>query len=127
MTIRPKRHILILQRQTFNLINSKMRKQNKTRMVSVRLLLLMIFGISITSWAAESDKVVSVTCQGSTFTITRSDASAATYINYRTLDGSAVGGKNFTPQAGRLYFNKGEFSKSIEIKEIDPGESIFAF
>ena len=96
-------------------------------MVSVRLLLLMIFGISITSWAAESDKVVSVTCQGSTFTITRSDASAATYINYRTLDGSAVGGKNFTPQAGRLYFNKGEFSKSIEIKEIDPGESIFAF
>ena len=104
-----------------------MRKQNTTRMVRVRLLLLMIFGASISSWAAKSDEVTSVTCEGSTFTITRADASASTYINYRTLDGSAVGGQNFTHQSGRLYFAKGEKTKSVEVAEKDAGESIYAY
>lgn len=95
-----------------------MKKENKFRFLSVWLLLSMLFGISIQAWAAQSDVIESVTVEGTTFTITRSDASAATFVNYRTLDGSAVGGVHFEHQSGRLYFKKGELSKSVTVKEI---------
>ncbi len=84
-----------------------MEKRNQSRLLGVWLLLSMLFGVSIHSWAAKSDIVtevtVSSTAETATFTITRSETSAATFVNYRTLDGSAVGGVHFEHQSGRLY------------------------
>lgn len=75
----------------------------------------MLFGVSWSSWAASSDVITSVTCQGNVFTITRSDASLPTYVNYRTLDGSAVGGVHFEHQSGRINFAVGEKQKTITV------------
>ena len=106
-----------------------MKKGNKTRIVSAWLLLLMWFGMSATSWAADSDIVTSVTYneKDTTFTIRRSDVSAATWVNYRTLDGTAVSGKHFDHKAGRLYFAKGVSELSVKIKEYDAGTSIYSY
>lgn len=102
----------------------KMEKRNQSRLLGVWLLLSMLFGVSIHSWAAKSDIVtevtVSSTAETATFTITRSETSAATFVNYRTLDGSAVGGVHFEHQSGRLYFKKGEMSKEVVVKLLKP-------
>lgn len=101
-----------------------MEKRNRSRLLGVWLLLSMLFGVSIHSWAAKSDIVtevtVSSTAETATFTITRSETSAATFVNYRTLDGSAVGGVHFEHQSGRLYFKKGEMSKEVVVKLLKP-------
>lgn len=91
----------------------------------------MLFGVGMRTWAAKSDVVASVTCAATssnevTFTITRNETSAATFVNYRTYDGSAVGGVHFQHQAGRLYFEKGQASKDVVVKLLTPTE-IFTY
>ena len=106
-----------------------MKKGNKTRIVSAWLLLLMWFGMSATSWAADSDIVTSVTYneKDTTFTIRRSDTTKATWVNYRTLDGTAIGGQHFDHKAGRLYFEHGVFEQKVKMKEYGAGTSIYAY
>lgn len=70
--------------------------------------------------AANSDVVTSVTSKGLQFTITRSDASAATTVKYRTLDGSALGGVHFKHVAGELEFAAGETEKSVSVEQLLP-------
>lgn len=93
-----------------------MKKKNNFRFLSVWLLMSMLFGISWSSWAAESDVIESITDIGSyNFVIKRSDASAATIVNYRTMDGSALGGVHYEQLSGQLYFQKGEYEKTVHI------------
>lgn len=96
------------------------------------LMMSLLCGVSISLQAATSDLISSVTYEGtsggkSTFKIVRSNSSAATIVNYRTQDGSAVGGIHFTHQAGRLYFKKGESSKTIQIDEFSAKQDIYAY
>ena len=79
-----------------------------------RCLVPILLGISSSLWAAQSDVIKSVTVNGNTFIVERSDASTATVVNYRTLDGSAIGGIHFEHQSGRLYFGKGETTQSVK-------------
>ena len=111
----------------FILINFFMRKVffQKARM---RGWLMAIFlSISSLCWAAQSDVIKSVTVNGNKFTVERADASAATVVNYRTMDGSAIGGIHFEHQSGRLYFSKGETTQIVEVKTIDNPSGIDAF
>lgn len=92
------------------------------------LLLVGLICIPMTGGAATSDVVSEV--KGSevqneyvTFTVTRKDASAATIVNYRTLDGSAVGGIHFEHQTGQLYFKAKETTKTVKVKILTPNES----
>ncbi|MBR0502164.1 MAG: T9SS type A sorting domain-containing protein [Paludibacteraceae bacterium] len=90
-------------------------------------LMAIFLSISSLCWAAQSDVIKSVTVNGNKFTVERADASAATVVNYRTMDGSAIGGIHFEHQSGRLYFDKGVTTQSVEVKTIDNPSGIDAF
>ena len=92
-----------------------MKKRNKSRLQSVWLLVSMLFGMSVHTWAASYDVIKDVTVSGNTFTITRTDASAPTIVYYRTVDGSALGGVHFKHQSDWLYFGTGETEKKVEV------------
>ena len=59
---------------------------------------------------------VSVT-NGNTFTISRTDASAASYVDYYTQSGSAVAGIHYEDVSGRLEFAVGETAKIVTVSE----------
>lgn len=55
-------------------------------------------------------------------TVTRSgDANLAATVDYETLDGNARQAQDYAFTSGRLYFEPGETSKTIEIPVIDDG------
>ena len=61
---------------------------------------------------------VSVT-NGNTFTISRTDASAASYVDYYTQSGSAVAGIHFEAISGRLEFAKDETEKTLTVPALE--------
>ena len=76
------------------------------------------YEITVTdSTPSEVGQGFSVTCSGSTFTITRSDTSAAASVKYRTVSQSAVAGIHFTAVSGTLTFASGQSSKTVKVAE----------
>lgn len=63
----------------------------------------------------------SVTSNGNTFTITRSDGTDGEQtVYYRTVNGSAVGGTHFVHQAGSVTFAEGDSTpKTVTVTEMD--------
>ena len=68
----------------------------------------------VSSFADPDSFTVSVS-GGNVFTISRSDASAASWVEYYTQSGSAVAGIHYEDVAGRLEFAKGESSKIVTV------------
>lgn len=83
-----------------------------------------MFCVPIAGWAADSDVIsdVTVTRNGSdlVYTVSRNNASAATWVNYRTMDGSAVGGIHFTHKSGQLYFKKDVKTMTVSVPVLTP-------
>jgi len=50
-----------------------------------------------------------------TFTVTRSNGTAAASVAYATVDGSAVAGRDYAATSGTLSFSVGEVSKTIQV------------
>ncbi len=69
---------------------------------------------------ANPDMFTITAMSSSSFTISRSDASAASSVYYYTQNGSAVGGKHFTHVYGTLNFAKGETIKSVSVALATP-------
>ena len=60
--------------------------------------------------------IFTVSCSnGNVFTISRTDASAASWVDYYTQSGSAVAGVHYEDMTGRLDFAKGESSKIVTV------------
>lgn len=101
------------------------------RIRNMALLLIGLLCLPVSGWSADSDVIDKVTSSKSgdnvTFTVTRKNTSAATIVNYRTLDGSAVGGYHFTHVSGQLFFKRGEASKIVVVNELNTGTSINAY
>lgn len=56
-------------------------------------------------------------------TVTRSEGSSGTVtVDYKTVDGTAIDGKDYTANKGVLTFTTGETSKNIEIEILDNDE-----
>ena len=68
----------------------------------------------VSSFADPDSFTVSVS-GGNVFTISRTDASAASWVEYYTQSGSAVAGIHYEDVAGRLEFAKGESSKIVTV------------
>lgn len=83
-----------------------------------------VFCVPIGGWAADSDVIsdITVTRSGSNlvYTVSRNNASAATLVNYRTMDGSAVGGIHFTHESGQLYFKKDVKTMTVSVPVLTP-------
>lgn len=74
------------------------------------ILMAMVFA----AFADPDSFTVSVS-GGNVFTISRSDASAASWVEYYTQSGSAVAGIHYEDVAGRLDFAAGEYSKIVTV------------
>lgn len=86
--------------------------------VSIRRIctvLMAVFCFSMYAIADPDAFSVSVS-GGNTFTISRTDASAASYVDYYTLGGTAIAGIHFTHVEGRLDFAVGETSKTVTVE-----------
>ena len=68
----------------------------------------------VSSFADPDSFTVSVS-GGNVFTISRTDASAASWVEYYTQSGSAVAGIHYEDVAGRLCFAAGEYSKIVTV------------
>ncbi|MBP5582513.1 MAG: hypothetical protein J6X43_00970, partial [Bacteroidales bacterium] len=75
---------------------------------------LSILFLCINVFADPDQFTVSVS-NGNKFTISRTDASAASYVDYYTQSGSAVAGIHYVEKSGRLVFNAGETTKTVTI------------
>ena len=64
---------------------------------------------------ADPDSFTVSVSGGNVFTISRSDASAAGWVEYYTQSGSAVAGIHYEDVAGRLDFAAGEYSKIVTV------------
>ena len=64
---------------------------------------------------ADPDSFTVSVSGGNVFTISRSDASAAGWVEYYTQSGSAVAGIHYKDVAGRLDFAAGEYSKIVTV------------
>ena len=64
---------------------------------------------------ADPDSFTVSVSGGNVFTISRSDASAASWVEYYTQSGSAVAGIHYEDVAGRLDFAAGEYSKIVTV------------
>ena len=67
------------------------------------------------SSSADPDSFTVSVSGGNVFTISRSDASAAGWVEYYTQSGSAVAGIHYEDVAGRLDFAAGEYSKIVTV------------
>ncbi len=68
----------------------------------------------LSSFADPDLFTISVT-NGNVFTISRTDASAASYVDYYTQSGSAIAGIHFESISGRLEFAKDETEKTLTV------------
>ena len=64
---------------------------------------------------ADPDSFTVSCSNGNVFTISRTDASAASWVEYYTQSGSAVAGIHYEDVAGRLDFAAGESSKIVTV------------
>lgn len=72
----------------------------------------------LSSFADPDLFTISVT-NGNTFTISRTDASAASYVDYYTQSGSAIAGIHFESISGRLEFAKDETEKTLTVPALE--------
>ena len=80
--------------------------------------LLALLCTFFSSFADPDLFTISVT-NGNTFTISRTDASAASYVDYYTQSGSAVAGIHFEAISGRLEFAKDETEKTLTVPALE--------
>ena len=76
--------------------------------------LFILMAMVLAAFADPDSFTVSVS-GGNVFTISRSDASAAGWVEYYTQSGSAVAGIHYEDVAGRLDFAAGEYSKIVTV------------
>ncbi len=76
--------------------------------------LFILMAMALAAFADPDSFTVSVS-GGNVFTISRSDASAASWVEYYTQSGSAVAGIHYEDVAGRLDFAAGEYSKIVTV------------
>ena len=81
--------------------------------------LLLLAATMFSSFADPDAFTVSVS-GGRVFTISRTDASAASYVDYFTQSGSAIAGINYEDVSGRLEFAQGETTKYVVVTQLDP-------
>lgn len=83
--------------------------------VSIRRICTVLVAVFCFSMHATADPdAFSVSVSGgNTFTISRTDASAASYVDYYTQGGTAIASIHFTDVSGRLEFAVGETSKTV--------------
>ena len=74
----------------------------------------ILMAMALATFADPDSFTVSVS-GGNGFTISRSDASAAGWVEYYTQSGSAVAGIHYEDVAGRLDFAAGEYSKIVTV------------
>ena len=84
---------------------------NKLLYAFKRVAVLAMLMCSAQSVLSNPDVFTITAMSSSSFTISRTDASAASSVYYYTQNGSAVGGKHFTHVYGTLNFAKGETLK----------------
>ncbi len=72
----------------------------------------------LSSFADPDLFTISVT-NGNVFTISRTDASAASYVDYYTQSGSAIAGIHFESISGRLEFAKDETEKILTVPALE--------
>jgi len=78
--------------------------------------------------AASTFIVTSSTGAGiTTFTITRSESTAAETVHYRTVSLSAIEGQHFTAVSGTLNFAAGQTSKTVTVTEGNPDAEIYRY
>lgn len=80
--------------------------------------LLALLYACLSSFADPDLFTISVT-NGNTFTISRTDASAASYVDYYTQSGSAIAGIHFESISGRLEFAKDETEKTLTVPALE--------
>ena len=77
------------------------------------------FGFGIPQYGTFSVSSVTGSNGKAIFTITRSNGTDKyQVVYYRTVNGSAVGGTHFTHQAGAVFFEEGETSKTVTVTEL---------
>ena len=62
-----------------------------------------------------------------TFTITRSESTAAETVHYRTVSLSAIEGQHFTAVSGSLTFTAGQTSKTVTVTEGNPDAEVYRY
>lgn len=72
----------------------------------------------LSSFADPDLFTISIT-NGNVFTISRTDASAASYVDYYTQSGSAIAGIHFESISGRLEFAKDETEKTLTVPALE--------
>src|SRR5581483_8345338 len=71
---------------------------------------------------ATTSQTVRETDGSATFTVTRAHGSqGAVSVHYAVVDGTAVGGVNFTPTSGTLVFQDGQTSQTITVPVLHDG------
>ena len=97
-----------------------MRRLNiiRTKALALVLTIAALTAGQSSAWAANTFSVTSSTSAGiTTFTITRSESTAAETVHYRTVSLSALEGQNFNAANGTLTFAVGETSKTVTVTE----------
>ena len=78
--------------------------------------------------AASTWNVTSTTNAGiTTFTITRSESTAAETVHYRTVSLSALEGQHFTAVSGTLTFTAGQTSNTVTVTEGNPDAEVYRY
>lgn len=104
--------------------------KGKTKIKRVLALVLTIAALAAgqSAWAASTYTLTSSTSAGiTTFTITRSESTAAETVYYRTVSLSALEGQHFTAVSGSLTFTAGQTSKTVTVTERNPESDIYKY
>ena len=70
-------------------------------------------------WSVTGDEQTIGNNRYASFTITRTDASAAETVKYRTVSLTAVAGRHFEEKTGEVTFDTGVYTKYVEVNELD--------
>lgn len=72
------------------------------------------------TWSVYSDTYTTENNRYTTFTVTRTETTAAETVKYRTVSLTALAGKYFEEKTGDLEFAAGDASKTVVVHELDP-------
>lgn len=99
----------------------------KTKVLAL-VLTIAALAAGQSAWAASTWSVTSSTSAGiTTFTITRSESTAAETVHYRTVSLSAIEGQHFTAVSGILTFAAGQTSKTVTVTEGNPNAEVYRY
>lgn len=90
-----------------------MKQSFKTKVLTA-LLTIAALATGQTAWAVNT---FTVTPNGNTFTITRTEKTTVQTVKYRTVSLSAMAGKNFTPVSNEVTFDVDEDEKLVTVDE----------